>query len=152
MNDEIADFTIDSGIVDWFSICDLSSGQVYYLRNSDDTLIESSTAINEMVIFTTNIFPGTYYVNNIISDTTDPIILTAAAEPDEIEADGIDNTLLNVNAIDIDSGIASVTVNLLALNGPLVRQMTNNSGLWQLTVNTTVIGFESLVCPPLSNA
>ncbi|MFV9630804.1 MAG: SGNH/GDSL hydrolase family protein [Methanosarcinales archaeon] len=149
---EIADFTINSGIVDWFSICDLSSGQVYYLRNSDGTLIESSTAINEMVIFTTNIFPGTYYVNCIIPDTTDPIILTAAAEPDEIEADGIDNTLLNVNAIDIDSGIASVAINLLALNGPLVQQMSNNSGVWQLTINTTIIGEFSLPVNVTDNA
>jgi hypothetical protein len=94
----------------------------------------------------------TYYVNNIIPDTTDPVILTAAAEPDEIEADGIDNTLLNVNAIDIDSGIAFVTVNLLALNGPLVQQMTNNNGLWQLAINTTVIGEFSLPVNVTDNA
>jgi len=150
--DEIADFTINSGIVDWFSICDLSSGQVYYLRDSSGIIIESSTAINEMVIFTTNLIPGTYYVNSIFPDTTDPVIITATAEPDEIEADGIDNTLLNVNAIDIDSGIASVTINLFTLNGPLDQQMTNNSGLWQLTINTTVIGEFSLPINVTDNA
>ena len=137
---EIARFTINSGTVDWFSICDLSSGQDYYLRYSNGTFIESSTAINEMVKFTTDISYGTYSVNDIIPDGLDPVILTATADPDEIEANGIDNTLLNVTAFDIDSGIASVTINLLALNGPPVQPMTNNSGVWQYIINTTIIG------------
>ena len=149
---EIARFTINSGTVDWFSISDLSSGQVYYLRNSDGTFIENSTAINEIVNFTTDISHGTYYVNYNIPDTLDPVILTATADPDEIEADGKDTTLLNVTAIDIDSGIASVTINLLALNGPPGQSMTNNSGVWQYIVNTTIIGDHILPVTVIDNA
>ena len=152
--DEIANFTINSGSIKWFTIYDLSQDQVYHLRRSNGTLIESSTALNGIVNFTITggLSTGTYYANNIIPDTTDPEILTATAEPDEIEADGIDNTLLNVNATDIDSGIASVTINLFALNGPSVQQMTNNCGLWQLTINTTVIGEFSLPVNVTDNA
>ncbi|MCD4844408.1 MAG: hypothetical protein K8R25_07980 [Methanosarcinales archaeon] len=149
---EIARFTINSGTVDWFSICDLSSGQDYYLRNSDGSFIESSTAINEMVKFTTDISHGTYYVNYIIPDILDPVILTATADPDEIEANGIDNTLLNVTAFDIDSGIASVTINLLALNGSPVQPMTNNSGVWQCIINATIIGDHILPVNVTDNA
>ena len=80
----------------------------------------------------------TEYVNVII-DNTPPIIISAHAHPSLIEANGTDDTLLNVTATDI-SGIASVTVNLSAIGGSANQAMTNNSGMWKFTTNTTVFG------------
>ena len=71
-------------------------------------------------------------------DNTPPIIITATANPYTIEANGTENTLLNVTAVDI-SGIASVTINLSSLNGSLYQDMVNNNGIWQYTINTTTI-------------
>ncbi|KAF5427477.1 MAG: Lysophospholipase L1 [Candidatus Methanomarinus sp.] len=70
--DEIADFTINSGSIKWFTIYDLSQDQVYHLRRSDGTLIESSTALNGIVNFTMTegLSTGTYHVDTsfVITD------------------------------------------------------------------------------------
>jgi PGF-pre-PGF domain-containing protein len=70
--DEIADFTINSGSIKWFTIYDLSQDQVYHLRRSDGTLIESSTALDGIVNFTMTggLSTGTYHVDTsfVITD------------------------------------------------------------------------------------
>jgi PGF-pre-PGF domain-containing protein len=70
--DEIADFTINNGSIKWFTIYDLSQDQVYHLRRSDGTLIESSTALNGIVNFTMTggLSTGTYHVDTsfVITD------------------------------------------------------------------------------------
>ncbi|MFQ6054387.1 MAG: Ig-like domain-containing protein, partial [Methanosarcinales archaeon] len=78
-------------------------------------------------------------LNITVIDTTPPVVISASANPDTIIADGIDTTLLNVTAKDA-SGIASVTINLSAIGGSEKQLMHNNSGIWQYTVNTTVVG------------
>ncbi|MCD4845030.1 MAG: PGF-pre-PGF domain-containing protein, partial [Methanosarcinales archaeon] len=69
---EIANFTINSGRVKWFTIYNLSQDQVYNLRHSNRTLIESSTALNGIVNFTITggLSTGTYYVDTsfVITD------------------------------------------------------------------------------------
>jgi PGF-pre-PGF domain-containing protein len=72
-------------------------------------------------------------------DTTPPVITDATANPPTIEANGTDDTLLNVTATDFH-GIALVSVNLSAIGGSPAQAMTNNSGVWQFTTNTTVNG------------
>jgi len=84
--DEIADFTIDSGSIKWFTIYNLSHNQVYNLQHSNGTLIESSTALNGIVNFTMigGLSTGTYYVDTsfVITDvnydtpTTDSVNIT----------------------------------------------------------------------------
>jgi len=78
-------------------------------------------------------------VNITVRDTTPPVITGANANPPEIEANGTDNTLLNVTATDL-SGIASVSVNLSAIGGLSAQAMTNYSGVWQFVTNTTIFG------------
>ena len=84
-------------------------------------------------------------------DTTLPVITSATANPPEIEANGTDNTLLNVTATDLH-GIASVSVNLSAIGGLPDQAMTNNSGVWQLTTNTTTFGTFELPVNATDNA
>jgi len=75
----------------------------------------------------------------VVVDNTPPIVTSVDATPSIIEANGTDGTLLNVTATDI-SGIASVIVNLSAIGGSATQAMTNNSGMWRFTTNTTVVG------------
>jgi PGF-pre-PGF domain-containing protein len=79
-------------------------------------------------------------VNIAIQDTTLPVIITATANPTVIEANGTQYTILNVTAIDIGSGIASVTVNLSAIGGFPVQVMTLDNGIWQFIAYTKIIG------------
>jgi PGF-pre-PGF domain-containing protein len=79
-------------------------------------------------------------VNIAIQDTTLPVIITATANPTVIEANGTQCTILNVTAIDIGSGIASVTVNLSAIGGFPVQVMTLDNGIWQFIAYTKIIG------------
>ncbi len=93
--------------------------------------------------------------NNTISlsvniDNTPPVI-SADANPPIIEANGTDDTLLNVTATDA-SGIASVIMNLSAIGGSATQAMTNNSGMWQFTTNTTVVGSFNLSVNVTDNA
>jgi peptidoglycan hydrolase-like protein with peptidoglycan-binding domain len=69
-------------------------------------------------------------------DTEKPVIVSATASPDTIEANGADTTLLNVTATD-NVGVTSVTVDLSAI-GYGIREMTNNSGIWQYTATATL--------------
>ncbi len=73
-------------------------------------------------------------------DLTAPVVNSTTANPGTIEATGADDTLLNVTATDAISGIANVTVNLTAIGGSQTQEMTNVSGVWQFTANTTTIG------------
>ncbi len=79
-------------------------------------------------------------VNITIQDTTLPIIITATANPTVIEANGTQCIILNVTAIDIGSGIASVTVDLSAIGGFPVQVMTLDDGIWQFIAYTKIIG------------
>ncbi len=73
----------------------------------------------------------------------EPLITSATANPFPIEANGTDNTIFNVIVIDPD-GIASVTMNLTAIGGQAAQPLTNNSGIWQYTTNTTILGIFNL--------
>ena len=84
-------------------------------------------------------------------DTTSPVITSATANPATIEANGSDNTLLNVTATDLH-GIASVTINLSAIGGSPIQLMTNNSGVWQFITNTTIVGTFELPINVTDNA
>ncbi len=90
-------------------------------------------------------------VNITVRDTTPPVITGANANPPEIEANGTDNTLLNVTATDL-RGIASVSVNLSAIGGLSAQAMTNNSGIWQFTTNATNAGTFELPVNVTDNA
>jgi hypothetical protein len=85
------------------------------------------------------------------TDTTPPVITGATANPSTIEANGTDDTLLNVTATDFH-GIASVSVNLSAIGGLPVQPMINNSGVWQFTTNTTTVGTFELPVNVTDNA
>ena len=72
-------------------------------------------------------------------DVTPLVITSATAFPATIEANGSENTKFNVTATG-PGGIASVTMNLTAIGGSPIQALTNNSGIWQYTTNTTVLG------------
>jgi PGF-pre-PGF domain-containing protein len=72
-------------------------------------------------------------------DVTPLVITSATAFPATIEANGSDNTTFNVTATG-SGGIASVTMNLTAIGGSPTQALTNNSGIWQYTTNTTALG------------
>ncbi|MDW7725840.1 MAG: S8 family serine peptidase [Candidatus Methanoperedens sp.] len=109
--------------------------------------------INESVIV--NAADGTYYLNitaydnvsnfndtvrlSVTVDNLPPVILNTGADPSEIEA-GLKNSILSVNATDITSGVRNVTVNMSEINGSTTTGMQNNSGIWQLTVNSSIAG------------
>ena len=111
---------------------------------------------------------GTYFLNitsydnasnyndsaqvEVVVDNTIPIIYSANANPSAIESNGTDNTLLNVTAIDAGSGIASVSINLSAIGGLSAQPMSNNSGVWQFTTNTTTVGTFELPVNVTDNA
>jgi len=77
---------------------------------------------------------------SFVIDLTEPILNSTTADPETIEATGTDDTLMSVIATDAISGIAGVKVNLTAIGGPQAQEMTNVSGVWQFTANTTTIG------------
>jgi lysophospholipase L1-like esterase len=57
---ELADFTIYSGTINWFSMSNISSNPVCSLY-SNGVKIESKQAVNHSVNFTNDILPGTYH-------------------------------------------------------------------------------------------
>ncbi len=62
---EIANFTLNSGIVDWFNISNignLSSNPVCYLLDSNKMTIESGNPINGTMNFNSDLTPGIYKV------------------------------------------------------------------------------------------
>ncbi|MBN2488428.1 MAG: PGF-pre-PGF domain-containing protein, partial [Methanosarcinaceae archaeon] len=69
----------------------------------------------------------------------EPLVTSYTANPSTIEANGTDNTTLNVTSTDVD-GIASVTMDLSEIGGSAVQALANNSGVWQYTTNTTELG------------
>ena len=118
----------------------VSSGIQFYnatgLNSSTEYQISTHTVDTARIINETWV-NSTARTNQLI-DTTPPIIITATANPYTIEANGTENTILNVTAYDI-SGIASVTINLSSLNGSPYQEMENNNGIWQYTITTTFI-------------
>ncbi len=59
---EIANLTIYSGTINWFNISNLSLNPTCDLYQTNGILVESKVAVNESVNFTTDMSPGTYYV------------------------------------------------------------------------------------------
>jgi len=112
--------------IQFYNATGLNSGTEYQIGTNT---VDTTGIINETWVNSTA---------RTSPDTTPPIITTATANPYTIEANGTENTLLNVTAVDI-SGIASVTINLSTLNGSPYQDMVNNNGIWQYTINTTSI-------------
>jgi PGF-pre-PGF domain-containing protein len=77
---------------------------------------------------------------SFVIDLTAPVVNPATTSPGTIEATGYDDALLNVTTTDAISSIANVTINLTAIGWSQAQEMTNISGVWQFTVNTTTIG------------
>ncbi len=76
---------------------------------------------------------------SVTVDNTKPHFFNASATPSTIEA-GSEISVLRANITDNTSGVARVIVNLSSINGSSSADMQNNSGIWQLSVNTTAFG------------
>jgi PGF-pre-PGF domain-containing protein len=148
--------TLNATITDTIAGVKNSTVNVSQINNSLGDIILTNTSgfwINSSV--TLNATDGTYNLNitaydnvsnvndsvqlSVTVDTTPPLIQNTSSTPSQIEA-GLDNSILSVNASDITSGVRNVTLNLSEINGSLIAGMQNNSGIWQLTVNSSIAG------------
>ncbi|MDO9516701.1 MAG: PGF-pre-PGF domain-containing protein [Methanosarcinaceae archaeon] len=124
-----------------------------YLGNGgDDTnnveqvkLLSPTVGLYTIKVTGTNIPDGPQPFALVISGAinAEPLMTSATANPSIIEANGTDDTIFNVTVTDPD-GIASVTMNLTAIGGQAAQPLTNNSGIWQYTTNTTILGIFNL--------
>ncbi len=120
-----------------------------YLGNGgDDTnnveqvkLLSPTVGQYNIKVTGTNIPDGPQPFALVISGAinAEPLITSATANPSTIEANGTDNAIFNITVTDPD-GIASVTMNLTAIGGQAAQPLINNSGIWQYTTNTTILG------------
>ncbi|WP_445475229.1 NosD domain-containing protein [Methanococcoides methylutens] len=131
-----------SGINDTINTAVLTNTADNYWTNDSIIVNTSNSGLQNLTITAynnadnvSNSVGFTLKVDNIL-----PVIQNAYATPSTIEANGIDDALLNVTATDADSNISSVSVNLSAIGGSPAQAMTNNNGTWQLIVNTTILG------------
>ncbi|MEA1906941.1 MAG: Ig-like domain-containing protein, partial [Euryarchaeota archaeon] len=89
------------------------------------------------------------FVRNFTTES-EPVVdaptVTATLSPNAILSDGVENTTLTVQASsgDINSSIASVTVNLSAIGGPDEQELNGTQmagiGTWTTTISTTSVG------------
>ncbi|WP_445475228.1 NosD domain-containing protein [Methanococcoides methylutens] len=131
-----------SGINDTINTAVLTNTADNYWTNDSIIVNTSNSGLQNLTITAYN---NADNVNNSVGftlkvDNILPVIQNAYATPSTIEANGIDDALLNVTATDADSNISSVSVNLSAIGGSPAQAMTNNNGTWQLIVNTTISG------------
>lgn len=76
-----------------------------------------------------------YSANVIAEDTSPPIVTEPSANPDEIAANGVQESQLTVTVTD-SSGIYSVTVDLSSLGGPEAKEMVKTDGSDVYTTTT----------------